>query len=65
MWGYKKLEAWVEKNFALKADVSFDSRRYWELMAKGEALYQHLGVEYKECPGRYLVVKKGGKECQP
>lgn len=64
MWGHEKLKDWVCENFVVKADVSFDRRRYWELTAKVEALYQHLGVEYKECPGRSLVVKKGGKGCQ-
>lgn len=58
MWGHEKLKDWVREYFAMKGDVQFDSRRYWELRERVDALYEHFGLEYKEFPRRCAAVDK-------
>ena len=65
MWGHKKLKDWVRQNFIMKCDAAMTRGDYWELCGKVAALYDHLGLEVQHCPGKNIVVKKGGKGCQP
>ena len=68
MWGSKLkdgLKDWVREHFATKYDTSQCQRDCTDTMHKLRALYDYLGLEYQYCPGREIVVKKGGKGCQP
>jgi hypothetical protein len=55
MWGNEKLKEWV----ACKNDVHFTSDRYWRLVAKIDALYEALDLEYTEIPSKRVAIKKG------
>lgn len=58
MWGHDKIKEWVSKNFTYKADHDFNEKRYWELWHKVNALYHHLGLEYRDVPSHSEVIKK-------
>lgn len=56
---------WVREHYATKGEVQLDSERYWKLVNKIDALYNHLGLELTHCPGKNIVAKKGVKApCQ-